>query len=268
MRDFFDELMNGDSVAQVLMNNRKQAVKLAIVCVIILGALLLYVYRGGDEVELTDAAGQVSEEGAGSAGQGDSGWSGDGRAGGQSGDTGAAGTSGAGTNPEGVVTGNGEIFVDIGGAVKKPMLARLPGGSRVEDAIRAAGGLTSDADLSMVNRAAVVSDGEKIYIPKKGEAGAAGAGGGAGTAGIGASGGSGAEGASAGAGAASSGGLVNINTADLTQLQTITGVGPATAQKIIDYRTQNGSFRSIEELKNVSGIGDKTFEKMRDQITV
>ena len=82
MRDFFDELMNGDSVVQVLMNNRKQAVKLAVIGVVILGALLLYVYRGGDEVELTDASGQVSEEGAGSSGQEDGGWSGDGRNGG------------------------------------------------------------------------------------------------------------------------------------------------------------------------------------------
>ena len=271
MRDFFDELMNGDSVVKVLMNNRKQAVKLAVIGVVILGALLLYVYRGGDEVELTDAAQQVSEEGAGSSGQGDGGWSGDGRAGGQSGDPQSGGsTPGAGTNPDGVVVGNGEIYVDIGGAVKKPMLARLPGGSRVEDAIRAAGGLTSDADLSMVNRAAVVSDGEKIYIPKKGEAGAALAEGGAGTGAAGAAGSSsaGAGGTAGVSGSGATGGLVNINTADLTQLQTVTGVGPATAQKIIDYRTQNGSFRSIEELKNVSGIGDKTFEKMRDQITV
>ena len=66
----------------------------------------------------------------------------------------------------------------------------------------------------------------------------------------------------------SASGKININTADSTQLQEITGIGPATAQKIIDYRTSNGRFKSIEDIKNVSGIGDKTFEKMKDQITV
>ena len=65
-----------------------------------------------------------------------------------------------------------------------------------------------------------------------------------------------------------SGGRININTADVTLLQQLTGVGPVTAQKIVDYREQNGKFQSIEDLKNVSGIGDKTFEKMKDDITI
>ncbi|MGN0702241.1 MAG: helix-hairpin-helix domain-containing protein [Lentihominibacter sp.] len=139
------------------------------------------------------------------------------------------------------------IFVDIGGAVKTPMLAELPQESRVEDAITAAGGLTEDADLSTVNRAEFLEDGQKVYIPFLS--------------------------ADSEAGAEvsqweSSTGKVNINTADSTALQTLNGVGPATAEKIIDYRSDNGSFRKPEDLKNVSGIGDKTFEKLKDDITI
>lgn len=154
-----------------------------------------------------------------------------------------------------------DIYVDIGGAVSTPMLAKLPEGSRVEDAIQAAGGLTENADVSAINRAEFLNDGDKIYIPEfiEDEDGNA------------------VPAAEASAGTVSSDagssvrvatdGKVNINTADSTQLQTLNGVGPATAQKIIDYRTMNGRFTSIEDIKNVSGIGDKTFEKLKDCIT-
>lgn len=144
-----------------------------------------------------------------------------------------------------------EIYVDIGGAVVNPKLAVLPEGSRVEDAILAAGGLSSDADMTSINRAAFLEDGEKIYIPSLVAAGDVTM-----------------EVAGAGGMPAAVNGKVNINTADSTQLQTLTGVGPATAQKIIDYRTANGRFASIEDIKKVSGIGDKTFEKFKDDITV
>lgn len=144
------------------------------------------------------------------------------------------------------------IFVDIGGAVKNPMLAELPEGSRVEDAIIAAGGLTEEADISGINRAEFLEDGSKIYIPSNetdsdsevlSEYGSY-------------------------TGQGSSSGKVNINTADSESLQTLNGIGPATAQKIIDYRTDNGRFKSTEDIKNVSGIGDKTFEKLKDDITI
>lgn len=157
----------------------------------------------------------------------------------------------------------GTIFVDIGGAVQEPKLAELPDGSRVEDAIIEAGGLTADADLSGINRAEFLQDGMKIYIPEQsdnsqtdGNAGSV----------------SGTDGSSSGTGGVSSGtgtgGKININTADATELQQLNGVGPATAQKIIDYRNSNGRFQSIEDLKNVSGIGDKTFEKLKDHIGI
>ena len=153
------------------------------------------------------------------------------------------------------------IYVDIGGEVKNPMLAELPEGSRVDDAIKAAGGLTDKADLTDINRAAFVEDGEKIYIPAiideddiSSSAGSAAL----------TSGGS----ETGGQSSSYSGGKVNINTAGSDELQTLTGIGPVTAQKIIDYRTENGRFSSIEDIKNVFGIGDKTFEKFKDDIRV
>ena len=159
---------------------------------------------------------------------------------------------------------DGTIFVDIGGAVKTPMLAELPDGSRVDDAIKAAGGLRQEADMSSINRAEFLLDGQKVYIPSLPmdedgnviESASSG----------GSSSGDSSAGTSSGGGTAS--GKVNINTADSEQLQTLNGVGPATAQKIIDYRQSNGSFTSVEDIKNVSGIGDKTFEKLKDSITI
>ena len=152
---------------------------------------------------------------------------------------------------------DGTIFVDIGGAVKSPMLAELPDGSRVDDAIQAAGGLKQEADMSNINRAEFLLDGQKIYIPSLA---------------MDADGnvieGAAASGVPDAVNGSSGSGKVNINTADSTQLQTLNGVGPATAQKIIDYRQSNGSFASVEDIKNVSGIGEKTFEKLKDYITI
>ena len=152
------------------------------------------------------------------------------------------------------------IYVDIGGAVKEPMLAELPSGSRVEDAIIAAGGLTDTADISSINRAEFLEDGVKIFIPEIAEESDDSSSAVPGVTTSGSSSDSSLTGSAAG--------KININTADSTQLQEISGVGPATAQKIIDYRNSNGRFKTIEDIKNVSGIGDKTFEKMKDQITV
>ena len=150
----------------------------------------------------------------------------------------------------------GTIFVDIGGAVKNPMLAELPEGSRVEDAIEEAGGLKNDADLSSINRAEFLNDGDKIYIPETASSGDSSDTGDSGS-GVSVSSSSG----------KSANGKININTADSATLQEISGIGPVTAQKIIDYRSDNGRFKTIEDIKNVSGIGDKTFENLKDYIT-
>lgn len=144
------------------------------------------------------------------------------------------------------------IVVDVGGEVNSPMVVELEEGSRVGDAIEAAGGLTEKADITEINRAAFVEDGEKIYVPalvtEDGEV-------------IGA-------GESGQSLPSYSDGKININTADSQQLQELNGVGPVTAEKIIEYREENGRFKDVEDIKNVSGIGDKTFEKMKDDIKV
>lgn len=138
-----------------------------------------------------------------------------------------------------------DIYVDISGQVKKPGVYKVISGTRLFDVIEMAGGLTQKADKDGFNQAEVVSDGQKIIIPAKGEV----------------------DVPAAISGSAASG-LININTADSAALQEIPGVGPATADKIIAYRNENGSFGSKEDIKNVSGIGDKTYEKMKDKITI
>ncbi|MEG0156195.1 MAG: helix-hairpin-helix domain-containing protein [Anaerovoracaceae bacterium] len=144
----------------------------------------------------------------------------------------------------------GKIIVDVGGAVSSPKVVELAENSRIGDAIDAAGGLLETADISSINRAAVVKDGDKIFVPTAGEEGAA------------------APGPGGTSGQSQKEGKVNINTATSAELQTITGVGPATAEKILLYRSTNGSFAAPEDLKKVDGIGDKTFEKIKDFITI
>ncbi|MDR1292597.1 MAG: helix-hairpin-helix domain-containing protein [Clostridiales Family XIII bacterium] len=184
----------------------------------------------------------------------------------------AVANGGADDEAQALLTEESPIYVDVYGAVVAPSVYELENGSRVYDAIEMAGGLAGDADIRYINRAAALSDGDRVYVPTKEEtesgdplpasAGTAGAT-------PGASQGAADAGASGNAeGAPSSGDVVNINTADSTALQILNGVGPATAQKIIDYRDSNGAFAKTEDLKNVSGIGDKTYEKLKDHICV
>jgi competence protein ComEA len=159
------------------------------------------------------------------------------------------------------------IVVDVGGAVQNRTVLVLPAGSRVYEALEAAGGLLAQADMREINRATVLRDGDRIYIPSKEESAAKttvpqSAGGGAG-AGV-----TNADTPSGNVAAGEATGLVNINTADSAELQSLSGVGPSTAQKILDYRAAHGRFARAEDIKNVSGIGDKTFEKLKDRITV
>lgn len=149
-----------------------------------------------------------------------------------------------------------DVVVYVCGAVRSPGVVRLPSTARVADALKVAGGATSSAELSAVNLAARLADGQQIIVPRRGEAPAAG--------GAAASATSGAAGSTVAGPAAP----ININTASLEELDTLDGVGPATAQKIIDYRTANGGFKTIDEIKEVSGIGDAKFAAMKDGITV
>ena len=146
-----------------------------------------------------------------------------------------------------------EVYVDVDGAVVKPGVYRLKDGARVSQAIDAAGGLTAEADVTVLNRASKITDGQKIYVPTVGEQQTAAAGG---------------SSASTTPGTGSSSGLVNINTGSAAELQTLSGIGPSMAQSIIDERTQNGAFASVDDLMRVSGIGEKKLAKIKDCICV
>lgn len=174
------------------------------------------------------------------------------------------------------------LVVSVAGKVVRPGLVRLPDGSRVGDAVDAAGGALPATDLTGLNLAARLTDGDQVLVGVDPPAGvAAGSGGSAGSGGVSAgagassvtgsgAAGSGAAGSgAAGAGAAGApGGPVNLNAATLEQLDALPGVGPVTAKKILDWRTQNGRFAAVEQLQEVNGIGDARFATLRDLVTV
>jgi competence protein ComEA len=140
------------------------------------------------------------------------------------------------------------VVVDVSGAVRRPGVYRLPAGARVQDAVRRARP-GPKADVSTVNLAARLTDGEQIVVPRRGV------------------GGPDAAAASAAAGA-SSGGVVSINSGTLEQLETLDGIGPALAQRIVDYRTAHGGFRSLAELDQVSGIGPGRLAALRGHVSL
>lgn len=141
------------------------------------------------------------------------------------------------------------IVVYICGAVKESKVITLKENSRICDAIDAVGGLTNEADLTNINLAYILEDGEKIYIPKNGEEIKN-------------------NEISSYLESNTSTNKININKATQTELETIPGIGPSTALKIINYRKENGKFLKIEDIKNVSGIGDAKFEKIKDYISI
>lgn len=152
------------------------------------------------------------------------------------------------------VEGDGDagrtVVVHVAGAVRRPGVYRMRANARVDDAVGRAGGATRRADLSQVNLAAQVEDGRQVLVPKRVPAAAPG-------------------GAAATAGSPATPGVpLNINTATLEQLDELDGIGPTTAQHILDYREEHGGFGSVEELGEVPGIGDVRLASLREQVRV
>ena len=141
------------------------------------------------------------------------------------------------------------LQVHVTGAVNQPGVISLPPGSRVQDAIQQAGGSLADADLQVLNLARLLEDGEKIFIPTISEAPATRS-----------------EGLFENSSAA--GYPIDLNTATQVELESLPGIGPVTAQAILAFRDQNGPFKTIEEIQKVPGIGEKTFENLRELITI
>jgi competence protein ComEA len=176
-----------------------------------------------------------------------------------SGTAGTTGTAGAGVPPSPGASPSTDpgaaVVVHVVGEVRRPGLQRLPPGSRVADALQAAGGATRDADLARVNLARVLVDGEQVVVPAPGDPdppGSPAPGGGTGT----------------GTGSSGGGTPVSINTADLAGLDTLPGVGPVLAQRILDWRAEHGRFTTVDELGEVSGIGEKLMERLRPLVTL
>ena len=139
------------------------------------------------------------------------------------------------------------LIVDVAGAVREPGVYEFVEGDRVIDAIERAGGSVPKADLSLLNLAAPLTDGTQILVPKSGPPSA---------------------GVPGGAAPGSSTGLLNINSASATDLETLSGIGEVLAATIVEYRDQNGPFASVDDLMDVSGIGPATLDEIRDQVTV
>jgi len=147
--------------------------------------------------------------------------------------------------PAALTTVESRLVVDVVGAVRRPGLYRLPPRTRVADALARAGGLTRKADRTLVNLAAPLADGEQVIVPARVS-------------------GAGAAAMSGGSGSAAPAGPVHLNVATLEQLDSLPGVGPVTAQKILDYRQKHGAFSSLEELDAIPGIGPARIEQLRD----
>jgi competence protein ComEA len=162
-----------------------------------------------------------------------------------------AGPEAASRRPAGAVApvtidrSNSRVYVHVTGAVRRPGVYRLPGWARLDLAVMRAGGATRTADLAGVNLAAKVSDGQQVIVPKRGPTGASSAG------------------SDLGNVAAAP---ISLNTATVDQLDELDGIGPTTAQKILDWRKQHGGFKSVEDLQQISGIGPKRFEALKDKV--
>jgi competence protein ComEA len=140
--------------------------------------------------------------------------------------------------------GGPDVVVDVAGAVQRPGVYRLPAGARVVDAVKRAGGPDAGAALEAINRAARLADGQQVVLPERGPGGSA----------------------ATAAGAAAQEGPISLGSATVEQLDTIDGIGPVTAQKIVEYRDQHGGLASVDQLDQISGIGPATMESLRTRL--
>ena len=221
-------LINPDTIRNFLVKHKDLIKTAALPLVIGLAVLFFWFYGSGDEPKIKDNVSAPSVES--SETEGDSGKDEESDEGGESGE-------------------GGEIFVDIDGAVKNPGVYKVSEGTRLFQVIELAGGLADNASTASLNRAETVYDGQKITVfSSEGEIPAS------------------ADSEESNNGTL--GGKVNINYADSVTLQTIPGIGPSKATRIIEYRQAQGKFKKIEDIKNVTGIGDMTFENIKEYITV
>jgi len=147
--------------------------------------------------------------------------------------------------------GGATIYVHVAGAVRAPGLLKLPAGTRVATAVERAGGARARADLSGVNLAAKLEDGQQVVVPVRGAVPGAEAGG---------------AGSAGGTGPAAGGPKPSLGSATVEQLDQVDGIGPTLAQRIVEYRTQHGGFGSIDELRQVEGIGEKRLETLKEAL--
>lgn len=141
------------------------------------------------------------------------------------------------------------VIVDVAGWVRKPGVYEFPAGARVIDAVEEAGGPREGAELELLNLAATLTDGQQILVPKEGQAPIVPVSGGT-------------------TGSGTTGGLININTADATAFEALNGIGEVLAGAIVQYREEHGAFTSVDQLEDVPGIGPATLEEIRSQVTV
>ncbi|MGE5281730.1 MAG: helix-hairpin-helix domain-containing protein [Chloroflexota bacterium] len=139
---------------------------------------------------------------------------------------------------------SGDVVVDVTGAVARPGVYRLPAGARVTDAVDRAGGATGAAQLEAINLAARLADGQQVVVPRKGPSGAA----------------------VAASGATAEDGPISLGTATVEQLDTIEGIGPVTAQNIVEFRERHGGLSSVDQLDQISGIGPATMKALRARL--
>src|SRR3954452_6332729 len=149
-------------------------------------------------------------------------------------------------DPAGGSSGGGRLYVDVAGEVRRPGLYRVARGARVAAAIGLAGGFTRHADATQVNLAAPLQDGQQVIVPPGGAGGAVAAGG--------------------GQGLAAGKRPVSLATATAEDLDSLDGIGPTLAQRIVEYRQQHGGFHSLDELRQVDGIGDKRFQQLKNAL--